>query len=138
MKQPIAEIVLATTEHLEEIKALADANKKWLGFVNRTALKEAQAKGWLYVAVGKKTGKVLGFANVWKRRDGWTTVMEICIAEPYRGYGLGADLLHKLPKPLRLKCTVDNPANEFYKRVGCKLEGQDEGKKRALNIWILI
>jgi hypothetical protein len=53
MKQPVAEITVATLEHLEEIKALADANKQWLGFVNRTGLKEAQAKGWLYVAIGK-------------------------------------------------------------------------------------
>jgi ribosomal protein S18 acetylase RimI-like enzyme len=132
------EIRLATIEDLGAVKQLADANRKWLGFVNRTGLAEAQAKGWLYVAIGKRTGKVLGFANVWRRKDGWATVMEICIDADYRGQGLGAKLLHALPKPFRLKCTVDNPANEFYKRVGCKLEGQDEGKKRALNIWILI
>lgn len=52
---------------------------------------------------------------------------------------IGKKLFSMVPKPIRLKCTIDNDyANEFYKRQGMKLVRVEQGKKRKLNVWELV
>lgn len=128
----------AAVDEIDQIKKLADQNKQYLGFILLPTLIQAQKRDWLIVAVGKKTGKILGFINVWRRRDNWVTVMELCVVDCYRKYGIGVALMNYFPRPLKLKCTIENPANKFYARVGCKTAGIETGKKRKLQKWILI
>ncbi len=66
------------------------------------------------------------------------TIQEICVAEAFRGRGLGRKLVTALSNPLRLKCPVDNASNEFYRRLGFTLAEVVPGKKRDLNLWTLI
>jgi N-acetylglutamate synthase-like GNAT family acetyltransferase len=120
---------------IPEIKAIADKNKLYLGFVNRASLIQSLEKQQLIVALYGST--VVGFANLWYRRDGWTTIMELCVAEQYRRQGIGGDLIQYIRKPIRLKCTTDNPANDFYRHCEFVLAEVLPGRKRDLNLWKL-
>jgi N-acetylglutamate synthase-like GNAT family acetyltransferase len=136
---------LATLEDVPVIKYIADRNKKTIGFVNRGALIEAIEHDCLYVAEDIKDQTVIGFANIWKRRrDDWLTLMEICIDADYRRQGAGRALITKIrhsnfDRPARLKCPVDNESNEFYRALGFRMIRTEpaEGKKRALNVWVV-
>lgn len=126
----------ATIEDISTIKQIADRNRYTLGFIPRPNLIEAQSKGWLWVAC--EDSQVLGFANCWRRRDGWLTIRELCVAEQRRNQGIGQLIIMALPRPIRLKCPVDNRSNDFYRKLGfCKV-AVEPGKKRALNVWQLI
>ncbi|HIQ06285.1 MAG TPA: N-acetyltransferase [Anaerolineae bacterium] len=128
---------------LDAVKALADANKAAIGFVLRPALVAAIERGWLLVVEAE--GAILGFANYRHRRDQQSTLYEICVAEPYRGQGIGRALMDALVAEaqalgktwIQLKCPVDLPANRFYQRLGCELIGTEDGRRRPLNIWRL-
>ena len=133
------EIQLATTENLLQIKTIADKERGLLGFVTRPALQESVERSQLYVAVAIG-GEVVGFANCWRRKDGWHTIREICITFSYRANGAGRALINAIPKPIRLKCLADNDqANQFYQHLGFVLAKTipANGKKRALYEWHL-
>lgn len=129
----------ATIPDLDAIKGLADANKGTLGFVLRPALLEAIAHRWVLVA--EQDSQIVGFCNFRHRRDGQTTIYEICVAEAHRGTGIGRALITALCQEctscIRLKAVVGIPANEFYQRMGFVLESVQSGKKRSLNVWRL-
>lgn len=132
-------IRLATTDDLDLVKYIADRpdNKKVLGFINRAALTEAIAKDSLYVAEDKDYGVIAGFMNVWRRQDGWVTVMELCIDSGYRKQGIGRELIDTLkPKSIRLKCPEGEPANGFYERLGFTFKRTTIGRNRNLNLWM--
>jgi ribosomal protein S18 acetylase RimI-like enzyme len=130
----------ATLADIPTIKAIADANRATIGFVMRPTLEEAVRRGWLLVA---EDGDVCGFCNFRHCRNGRTTIYEICIAESARGKGIGHLLIDTLRQEaiqsgqthIALKCTVENPANLFYERMGFSLVGTEQGRKRALNVW---
>ena len=127
----------ARPDDIDAIKAIADRNKRELGFVMRSALVEAQARGELLVA--EEGGAVVGFVNyrtLTRVRPGWRTVYEICVDEAARGQGYGTALLDAVPRPVRLKCPVDLPSNEFYRRYGLlNVWTEQRDGKRDLNIW---
>jgi GNAT superfamily N-acetyltransferase len=132
-------IAKATGEDILDVVHVAKHLKKELGFVRRVAIERAVTKGEVYVArwVDKANNLVIGFANTHKRKDGWTTVYEIGVHPNWQGRGAGRMMLDALPRPIRLKCPVDNVrANNFYKWYGFKHEGVEEGKKRKLNVWM--
>ena len=127
----------ATQDDLSAIKQIADANKATLGFVMRPALQEAIARHWLLVA--SMDNEIVGFCNYRHRRDGQTTVYEICVSEAHRGKGIGRALITTLAQEcqscIRLKAIVDVPANRFYEHIGFVLVGVEVGRKRQLNVW---
>lgn len=131
----------AVPEDLDQIKAIADANRLWLGFVLRPALLENIRRDWVLVA--DRGDEVIGFVSFHYRRDGWTTLYEICVAEGERGNGAGRAMLDCLvetcrmygSRGIRLKCVVGNPANGFFEQYGFRLVGQETGKRRPLNVW---
>ena len=55
----------------------------------------------------------------------------------YVNQGIGKKLISFLNKPIQLKVTQDNPANEFYKKIGFKFVKSVSGKKRDLNLYRL-
>lgn len=118
---------------VDAIKRIAQQYRDELGFVNRAALLESIQRMNLFVAlVGKE---IVGFANYRARRDGMNVIYEIAADKAHRGQGIGRLLFEAVPSPRRLKCTVDNPANGFYRAMGMEYIGQEAGKKRALNVW---
>ncbi len=101
------------------IKKIADANKRYLGFTKRVILGGSIAKAELHVAVTRR--HVVGFIRWHKRRDGWTTVYELCVDELYHSHGAGRKLMGVIGDgPAKLKCHSDNPAIQFYNHLGFK------------------
>lgn len=121
----------ATLTDLPWVKAMADRHKPELGFVLRPALAEAIQRGEVLVVYGE------GFCHYHRRRDGGSTVYELCSeAFALRGVGgLGRALLAAVPRPVRLKCPIGLAANDFYAHVGGTLIRTEPGKRRALNVW---
>lgn len=119
----------ATLADIDWVKVLCARHTKQIGFVLRPALVEAVGRGELLVARGPQG--YCGFCHYHTRRDGWTVVYEIVSVRA----GAGRAMFAALPRPLRLKCPVDNVSNGFYAHIGGTLAGVDPGKKRPLNIW---
>jgi ribosomal protein S18 acetylase RimI-like enzyme len=131
----------AEQKDLDSIKIIADANKDAIGFVLRPALAEAIQRRWVLVAEGNE--QLVGFANYRHRQDQQTTLYEICVAEDYRGNGMGKALLNALVEEsrrlgktiIRLKCPAGNKANDFYDGLGFVRVGLEQGKRRKLIHW---
>lgn len=76
------------------------------------AVREATERQSVYVAVHGE--EIVGFVMWRERRDKRHTIYDIATAPNYTRQGVKAALLNAVPRPRQLKCTVDNPANEFY------------------------
>jgi hypothetical protein len=80
-----------------------------------------------------------GFCHWHLRRDGQLTIREIISTRP----GAGSEMLAQLKAvtgaaSLFAKCPVELEANEFYRRRGFELEGQETTKTgRVLKLWRL-
>lgn len=128
----------ATMDDIPDVVHVAKWLKSELGFVRRVTLERAVQSGYLYVARWQDANNdlVIGFANTYKRKDGWTTVYEIGVHPAWQRRGAGWALINVLPRPVRLKCPVDNDgANAFYDCMGFNLVRVDDGRKRKLNVW---
>jgi N-acetylglutamate synthase-like GNAT family acetyltransferase len=128
-----ATIRFAVERDLSAIKKLASGYKQELGYVMLPALRESSQRRSLILA--EYNGVLAGFVNYRACRDGWQTVYEIAVDKARRGEHIGAGLLAAVPNPVRLKCTVDNPANDFYAAQGFTCVESEDGRKRRLNIW---
>lgn len=126
-------VVLATVEDIPAIERIARQYPQGLGFVRRVALLEAISKGNLKIATYDT--QIIGFAHGHKRRDGITTIREIGVHRDYKHLGAGRSMIDSFAGTLRLKCTTDNPANEFYQRIGFTCIDTENGRKRELNVW---
>lgn len=129
-------VVFAQSHDLQWIKAIADAHRKELGFVNQAAL-----------AVSIKKQEVLclshGFLHFHHRRDHISTLYHLCVARDRKQQGIGHQLIKawedeswkKGITTLRLKCPIDLEANGFYARVGFQRVEIEPGKRRSLVVW---
>ena len=124
----------AKIDDIPRIKRIAAIHSKQLGFVNKAALEESVYRKTLYVA-DYKNALCVGFVNFYTRKDGWSTIYEIAVHPEAYNKGIGRRLLDAVPSPIRLKCTVDNPANEFYKKAHFRLVRTEAGRSRSLNVW---
>jgi ribosomal protein S18 acetylase RimI-like enzyme len=126
---------LATHDDIPMIAKLARQWRMELGYVMIPALRESIERQSLIVAdIG---GQVVGFVNFRRRRDGWQTIYEIAVDRGHLRAGVGRWLVEMVPRPVRLKCTKDNAANEFYRQIGFKHIGTEVGRKRPLNVYQL-
>jgi len=131
----------AHQEDVGAIKQLADAHRDALGFTPRAILEEHLRRGELFVA--EHQGVLIGFVSFHHRRDGWTTIRELCVAEGYRNQGVGRALVREVEQSarharqtgIRLKCPLDLPANGFYARLGFTRVAVEDGKRRPLAVW---
>jgi len=131
----------AQEKDVEAVKRLADDNRQALGFVVRASLEEQVRKRGLLVA--EQQGALVGFVSFHHRRDGWTSIRELCVCATQRNRGAGRALVHEVEQSaldvrqsgVRLKCPLDLPANGFYARLGFTRVGIEEGKRRPLAIW---
>lgn len=126
----------AELQDVDAIKAIADKYSNEIGFVMRPALDEHCKKGFLLVA--ESGGKIIGFCNFNKRKDGVSVIYEICTDYRYRGNGVARKMIAALSRPIQLKCPIDNESNNFYAAMGFKLIAVEDGKKRKLNVWELV
>ncbi len=134
----------ATIKQVPAMKAIADANRDEIGFVNQAKLTQAVFEERIIVAILRK--KVIGFVVFRHRKtDTQTTLSEICLDQALRGQGYGRELINALCRDcikhghsyIKLKCPVDLPANTFYECLGFQKIGTEMGKVRKLNIWEL-
>jgi ribosomal protein S18 acetylase RimI-like enzyme len=131
----------ATADDVPAVKAIADRHRHELGFVPAAALVEAAREHRLLVAL--LDGKVVGFVHFRCCRDGHATIYEIAVLPEHRQRGVGRALVEAVCKEaalrgcvvLQLKCPIDLPANEFYRRTGFTEAGIEEGKRRPLRLW---
>lgn len=126
---------LATLDDISDIKKIADKNSKEIGFVLRPALEEHCKKNTLLVC--EFDDKIAGFCNYHHRKDGINVIYEICVSKDFRNKGLAKELINSVPRPIRLKCPVDNESNKFYQHIGAKLVETVPGRKRDLNIYTI-
>ncbi len=128
---------------VDAIKALADSNRRELGFVRRAALSESILRNEVFVAeVGTL---VAAFVEYHHRKDSQTTLYHIAVAEEHRMQSIGRGLLQALEREaiacgkrrVVLKCPVELSANCFYQKLGFVVHSTQEGKKRPLNVWVL-
>lgn len=119
------------------IKAIANQYKDELGYVMMPTLRKSLADKTLVVA--EINQQIVGFVNYrarTRKTDPGQTIYEIAVHRDFRGQKIGAGLLAAVPRPVRLKCTVDNQrGNEFYEASGLVLAGTESGRKRPLNVW---
>lgn len=111
--------------------------KQWsaeIGWVRLPSLKEAAMRRDLFVAVDGDA--VIGFINGRRRKDGGYTVYEIAVLRERLRTGVGKSMLHAIYGPIRLKCPVDNKANEFYEAQGFKMSHVEKGRKQDLKVWV--
>ena len=138
----MAEIRRIQIKDIDPVKALADANRPSLGFNTRKKFEEAVQQQRGFVAIEGE--QVIGFVIYRHRKaDLQTTLSEICVHNNYRSRSVGGRLFSALIQDccsksrsfIQLKCPVDLPANEFYKKVGFELYTTEMGKKRHFNVW---
>lgn len=125
----------ADMQDIDAIKSIADKYSNEIGFVMRPALEEHCKKGFLLVA--ESGDAVIGFCNYNRRKDGVSVIYEICTDYRYRGNGVARKMIDALPRPIHLKCPIDNESNNFYAALGFELVDVEDGKKRKLNVWEL-
>lgn len=127
----------ALPEDLFVIKALADAHRRELGFVNRATLAAAiDNQEILHVPE-------LGFLHFHNRRDNISTLYHLVVQPSLRSQGIGRQLISAWEEhsrgcgitALRLKCPIDLKANGFYYHIGFSQIDIDPGKQRSLVIW---
>jgi ribosomal protein S18 acetylase RimI-like enzyme len=126
---------LAVNDDYREIKRIANQHREYLPFVMRVAIEESIKRNEVLVAISD--GYVIGFCHFHKRKDGITTIHEIAVDKDYSRQGVASKLISLLETPLQLKVTVDNPANEFYRKIGFTLKGISKGKHKDLNVYYL-
>lgn len=125
----------AEEDELLETQKIAQKNQKAVGFLMMCVLKEHQENKTLKVI--EVDGKIVGFVNFYLRKDGWTVIYELAVLKEFTNKGYARKLIESLPKPIRLKCLVDNESNEFYRHIGFTLLETVKGRKRDLNVWVL-
>jgi N-acetylglutamate synthase-like GNAT family acetyltransferase len=131
----------ATRIDVPSIKALADAHRLELGFVLRPVILASADAHSVIVALSK--GEVIGFVRFHHRRDGITTIYEVCVDATRRMQGIGrrlVDVLRSKAKTLghssmKLKCPEGVAANEFYACIGMTHTSIEKGRRRRLMVW---
>ncbi len=130
-------VKFAVPEELSEIKALADAHRKELGFVNQATLAAAIENREVIYAPKQ------GFLHFHNRRDKISTLYHLAVKPDDRRHGIGSKLLLFWEEyarscnmtSLRLKCPLDLAANGFYARRDFARVDIEPGKERPLVIW---
>jgi N-acetylglutamate synthase-like GNAT family acetyltransferase len=132
----------AIQSDLDDIKRLAEEERLSIGFLTRATYSNAINNGCILVIILDE--KLVGFQNYYHRkRDRQTTLYQKTIDKQYRNQGLGRLLLKAVIEEAKsighnklfLKCPIGLSSNEFHRKCGFKLIGQEPGVNRWLNLW---
>lgn len=114
--------------------------KHELPFVMLPQIQSSIEAGELFVAEVEQ--QIVGFVRFHTRKDAISTLYDLAVLPHYQKTGIGSALVFSVPAPIQLRCTVDNPANRFYRRLGFRKLSTEQGKKQALNLyrldWLLV
>jgi|TARA_R110001606_G_scaffold322173_1_gene469068 predicted acetyltransferase len=132
------------------IKDIYKAEKEHLGSFNlyqcwdNYLRKKSKEKFWVVKNLVKCPVEYVEYQdNVGFVRFGWSKkfhsfiLQDIGILEKYKRKGVGKFIIDNLPRPLILKCNIDNTnGNKFYKKIGMTLNGVTMTKKGVKqNVW---
>jgi GNAT superfamily N-acetyltransferase len=138
----IVEIRKAVQSDIIRIKKLAEEERSTIGFLTRETYLDAIISGNIFVVT--IDGFVIGFQFYYHRkRDLQTTLYQKTIDKKFRNNGYAKLLVDAVIQEARsighkilvLKCPEKLDSNEFHKKIGFVLIGQDLGRKQKLNIW---
>jgi len=135
-----------TSNYLEDVVALGDANSGTLGLFPRQAFKESASKKYIIVAIDEDTEILVGYLlfNV-SRRKMLVSIVHLCVDEAWRGNGIAKLLFDELKRitkdgylSVRVRCRVDYDANAVWPKLGFIARGEMKGrgkKETQLTIW---
>lgn len=120
------------------VKKLANQNRYFLGPLLPLWIRKSIEDRELDVACDR-SGNIIGFIQYHKRRDGWTTIYKVCVAEDHRRCGVATMLIRGATKgPASLRCSSKNPAIKLYKKLGFKIQrGKNKLSKNGHKIYYL-
>ena len=121
---------------IKQVIALADSNKKTLGFLPASAIKERCQNGDTFVCLqgGNVAGYIL-FSHL--KRTHVIRIHHFCIAKGMRRSGIATSLFNKFKKTIHgafyieLSCRDDYEINSFWNQLGFNIVKAREG--RAVN-----
>lgn len=121
---------------IDQVIALADKNRKTLGFLPHGAIREQCQNGNAFVCLleDKLVGYIL-FSNL--KRSYIVKIKHFCILEDFRGKNIGENIFHEFKKTIKdayyieLSCRDDYHINSFWHRLGFNIAKGREG--RAIN-----
>jgi hypothetical protein len=133
------ELRTATIEDQPLIKEIHKNEKEHLGSFNLYQVWDKFIRGeripYTYVVVEGKGFCRYGFSKKYNHY----VIHEVGVLPEYKRQGISRFILENVPRPLMLKCNVDNKiGNEFYKKVGMVLSGKTQTKNGVKqNIWTI-
>jgi len=129
----------ATIDDVPLIKLIHKNESKHLGSINLYQVWDKYINGdkvpYTFVVLEGK-----GFCRYgYSKKYNHFIVHEIGVLPEYKRQGIARYILSQIPRPLMLKCNVDNEAgNIFYKSCGMRLSGITETKNGVKqNIWVI-
>jgi predicted nucleic acid-binding protein/GNAT superfamily N-acetyltransferase len=135
-----------TSNYLEDVIALGDANAGTLGLFPKQAFKESASKKHIIVAIDQDTEILAGYLlfNV-SRRKMLVSIVHLCVDEVWRGNGIAKLLFDELKRitkdgylSVRVRCRVDYDANAVWPKLDFVAMGEMKGrgkKETLLTIW---
>lgn len=124
--------------YLDRIVALADTNKKSLGFLTKDTFREQSDRGRLWIAVSRNSGEFMGYLLFGGRYPA-LKIFQVYVQKPHRKLGVGQKLITALTTwgektnylTVSARVAADLPANWFWERAGFSLVRQESGGKSA-------
>lgn len=121
-------------ELLDEVIALGDLNKKYLGFLPDGAFREIASKGHILVAINTSF-TVLGYL-IYRivSSNNNVSIVHLCVDETRQGKGIAEKLVDELKEissectGIGLFCRRDFPSNKFWSHIGFKVTGEKKGR----------
>ncbi len=124
--------------YLDRIVALADSNKKTLGFLTKDSFREQTDRGRLWIAISRNSGDFIGYLLFGGRYPA-LKIFQIYVRKPYRKLGVAKKLIAALVAwgeksnylTVSARVAADLSANRFWERAEFSLVRQESGGKSA-------
>ncbi len=130
---------------LDAVDELMKRNSGTVGFLPLEALRDHLAKGFV-IGAFSESNHLIAYLLYWANQDRFR-VVQLCVAELFRGQGLARKLLDALKvsatsqKVITLSCRNDFPAHYMWSRLGFVPIDEKPGRSKEglpLTLWRLI